>query len=83
MIATDKLSGLKNNDVLFEVTLIAIKDLTLITSTAIAGQVYKVNDPHLILQVPLYSLEPSIAASVFVYKLVSPTPSFITLNGID
>ena len=83
VIATDMLSGLKNNDVLFEVTMISIKDLTLITSTEIAGQIYKVNDPALVLQVPQYSLEPPIAASVFVYQLVSPTPAFITLNGTD
>jgi hypothetical protein len=63
--------------------MIAIDDLILIESTAISAKTYKVSDPALVLQVPQYSLEPPIAASVFVNTLASLTPSFISLVGTD
>ena len=35
------------------------------------------------LTVPEYSVEPAIAERKFEYSLVAPTPSFITLVGLD
>jgi hypothetical protein len=68
--AQDPLTGLQNNEVGFEVTMIAINDLILIEATAISAKTYKVNDPTLVLQVPQYYFEPLIAESLFVYNLV-------------
>jgi predicted SpoU family rRNA methylase len=77
------LTGLKNNDVVFDVNMIAIDDIILIDATKIPDQTYKVNDPAILLTVPGYSVVPAIAERKFEYSLVSPTPSFITLVGLD
>lgn len=63
--------------------MIAIDDLLLIGSTAISDKVYKINDPAIILPVPQFSYTPANAQTLFVYKLVSPTPAFITMSGTD
>jgi hypothetical protein len=63
--------------------MIAIDDVTLIEGSAILDQIYKVNDPAIVMLVPRYSVEPDVAQSLFTYLLVEPTPAFITLNGID
>ncbi len=81
--AKDPLTGLQNNEVGFEVTMIAIDDLILIDATTIADQKYKVNDSAIVFLVPRFKTEPLIAENFFVYTLVSPTPSFITLVGTD
>ena len=83
IIATDPLTGLQNNEVVFELTMIAIDDVTLIEGSAIPDQIYKVNDPAIALSVPQYSVIPDVAQSLLTYSLVEPTPAFITLNGID
>ena len=83
LIAIDSLTGQQNSEVGFEVTIIAIDNLALIDSTAIADQVYKVNDPAIALPVPQYNPEPLIADRFFEYTIVSPTPSFITLDGTN
>ena len=63
--------------------MIAINDVVLINSSVIPDQTYKVNDPVISLQVPQYVVQPDVAESLFTYSLVEPTPSFITLDGID
>ena len=83
IIATDPLTGLQNNEVVFELTIIAIDDVIIIEGTSIPDQIYKVNDPAIVLSVPRYSVEPDVAESLFTYSLVEPTPAFITLDDID
>jgi hypothetical protein len=61
--------------------MIAIDDLILIN--AIPDQIYKVNDPAIVLSVPKYSYTPANAQSLFVYTLVSPTPALVKLLGTD
>lgn len=61
LVVTDTLTGLSNNVVLFEVDVVAISALTLNTVTAVADQVYKVNDAEIVLPVPLYSQTPAYA----------------------
>ena len=77
------MTGLQNNEVVFDVNMIAIDDIILIGATTISDQTYKVNDPAILLTVPGYSVEPAIAERKFEYSLVAPTPSFITLAGLD
>jgi hypothetical protein len=55
------LTGLQNNEVVFDVNMIAIDDIILIGATTISDQTYKVNDPAILLTVPGYSVEPAIA----------------------
>ncbi len=83
IIATDPLTGLQNNEVVFELTMIAIDDVTLIEGTTIPDQIYKLNDPAIALTVPQYAVQPDVAESLSTYSLVELTPDFITLNGID
>ena len=52
IVATDPLTGLQNNEVVFELNMIAIDDVTLIVNTAIPDQIYKVNDQAIALPVP-------------------------------
>lgn len=81
VVATDSLTSLQNNEVLFQVDVVAISTLTLNAPTAIADQVYKVGETAIVLNVPLYTPTPSYADTKFTYSLIAPTPSFVTLVG--
>lgn len=77
----DSLTSLSNNEVLFQVDVVAITALTLDAGTAIADQVYKVADTAIVLDAPLYTPTPSYADTKFTYSLIAPTPSFVTQLG--
>lgn len=55
LLVTDPLTGLQNSVVNFHVDMHAVSALTLVASTAIPDQVYKVGDPAITLGVPQYT----------------------------
>lgn len=55
LLVTDPLTGLQNSVVTFHVDMHAVSALTLVASTAIPDQVYKVGDPAITLGVPQYT----------------------------
>jgi hypothetical protein len=61
--------------------MVAISMLTLRAATTIPDQTYKVADPATVIDVPIYTQTPTNAQTKFTYKLITPTPAFVSLLG--
>ena len=81
VVASDPLTGLQNSDVSFTLELTYAESLVIVTSSIIPDQIYRVGDPATTLNVPLYTHTPANAETNYVYTLIAPTPSFVTLIG--
>jgi hypothetical protein len=81
LLVTDTLTSLQNSVVIFHVDMLAITAVVLSVPTSISDQVYKVSDPAIVLNVPQFLHTPSNADTKYVYSLIAPTPSFVTLLG--